>query len=201
VLAVRDWQPEEEPSVYFTWADPPVVFVAEIFSSSQPATHQGREEKEYETLVRAREYLSYDQDRGELRLRRLGPNGYEGVLPEPSGRVRSHELQLEFGEGQDGFLWANTLDGERLQTYEELDRRVMDEGERRAAAEARAAAESREREAAGEARQRAAAESRAVEAARLREEESRRRAEAEERARELERQLAALRAQLQERGG
>jgi Uma2 family endonuclease len=175
VLVVPGWQPETRIRVYRLWAFPPIAFVAEIFSVSDTTAIRKRKERRYAEQVGAREYLSYDEERGTLVLRRLGARGYEAVEPLPNGRVRSEQLGLEFGCDETGFLWAYTLEGEKLPNYEELEELAAEEGERRQVAEARAAEEAREREA-----------------------ERQRRREAEARAAELERELAALRARLQD---
>jgi Uma2 family endonuclease len=193
-----------DPRVYLSWQDPPLVFVAEVGSRSTSQDEEGVRLERYRDILRVPEHLYFDPERKELRLRRLGPVGYEVVAPEPNGRLRSVQLQLEFAVDEDDFLWVYTPDGERLLTYdaeaqrrqaaeahaaEEAQRR-REEAQRRQAAEARAAEEAAQRQeaearAADEAQRRQAAEARAVEEAAQRQ--------------ELERQLAELRAQLQER--
>jgi len=158
----------------------------------------------YRDSLRVPEHLFYDPEGIALKLRRLGPAGYEEVTPDAQGRVRSEQLGLEFGLDADGFLWVYTVQGERLMTHEE-------EVLRRRAAEARVDEEARQRQDAEMRAQRAQA--RAREKERQRAEEAQRRREAEARAtdaesraaeeaarrEELERQLAALRAQLEQR--
>jgi Uma2 family endonuclease len=191
LFVVRDWRPTTKLRTYRLWEHPPIGFVAEVLSRYDHKPRQESMEADYATHLRVPEYLSFHLERKELKLRRLGPNGYEEVPPEPNGRVRSQELQLEFGMDETGFLRAYTLDGRKLPNAEELKLQLSDQEQRRGEAEARADEEAQRRleaetRAAEEVRQRQAAEARAAEEARQRE--------------ELERQLAALRAQLQERG-
>lgn len=175
VLVVPGWQPETSIRVYRMWAFPPIAFVAEVFSRTDTAAARKRKEKQYAEQVRASEYLSYDEERRVLTLRRLGPTGYEVVKALPNGRLRSEQLPLEFGCDESGFLWIYTPGGERLPCYEELGDRAAADAQQRQEAVARAA----------EAEARAAAE-------------TRQRQDAEARAVELERELALLRARLQE---
>lgn len=195
VFVVKEPLPEPEPRVYLFWRDPPINFVAEVASRSTVQDEEGIRLAKYQDNLNVPEHLYYDPERKLLKLRRLGPAGYEEVAPDHRGRARSEQLGLEFGLDEEGFPWAYTLDGERLMTHEE-------EGLRRQEAEARAAEEARLRQ---------EAEARAVDEAERRQEaeaqaaaESRRRQEAEARAaaetarrEELERQLAALRAKLE----
>jgi Uma2 family endonuclease len=179
VFVVREPLPQPDPRVYLTWQDPPVIFVAEIGSRSTQAVDEGPKVEIYAQNVRAAEYLYSDPPQGDVRLWRLGPEGYEAVAPGENGRLRSAELQLEFGlEG--GFLRVYTPEGERLRTHEEAERHV-EETEQRAATEARRRAT--------EARRRQAAEARAAQAEERAAQEAARR-------QELERQLAELRARM-----
>jgi Uma2 family endonuclease len=155
LFVVRAALPQPDPRVYLLWQDPPIVFVAEVGSRSTSLDEEGMRLERYSDVIRVPEHLYLDPERKEVRLRRLGPAGYELVAVQSNGRVRSEQLQLEFEVDDTGFLWVFTLDGERLLTYEA-------EVHRRQEAEARAAEEAAQRQ-------------------------------------ELERQLAALRAQLQER--
>jgi Uma2 family endonuclease len=219
LFVVRNWRPPQRLRTYRAWEHPPIVFIAEVLSLYDYKPRQESMEAEYATHLRVPEYLSFHLERKELKLRRLGPDGYEEVTPEPTGRVRSQELQLEFGMDETGFLRAYTLDGRRLPNAEELKLQLSDQEQRRGEAEARADEEAERR--AQEARRRQEAEARAADEARQREEEARQRQAAEARAaqeaqqrqaaearaaeearqrEELEGQLAALRAQLQERG-
>lgn len=177
LFAVRDWKPSEKLRTYWLWQHPPIVFIAEILSAYDFKPRQEGMEAEYAAHIRAPEYLSFHLERKELKLRRLGPRGYEEVTPEANGRVRSRELDLEFGMDESAFLRIYTLDGTKLANPEELKLQLADQEERREAAEARAAEEARGRQ---------AAEARA-------DDEARQRAE-------LERQLVELQGRLQERG-
>jgi Uma2 family endonuclease len=188
---VAESSPDDpEARVYLTWRDPPIHFAAEVGSRSTFRTDEGPKQEIYERHVRAREYLYFNHPVRDLRLWRMGPDGYELVTPEANGRLRSAELELEFGIDEAGFLRIYTLDGELLRTHpEEAQQRRM--AEERAAEEARRRQEAEER-AAEEARQRREAEERARQAeAGVAEELTRRQA--------LERELAALRAQLRDR--
>jgi hypothetical protein len=186
VFVVREPLPQPDPPVYLTWRDPPVIFVAEIGSRSTQVVDEGPKVEIYGQHVRAAEYLYSDPPRGDVRLWRLGPEGYEAVAPEENGRLRSAELGLEFGL-EEGFLRVYTPEGERLRTHEEAERHV-EEAEQRVAAEARERAAKGRRRAA-EARRRQAAEARAAQAEERAAEEAARR-------QELERQLAELRSRL-----
>jgi Uma2 family endonuclease len=197
VFVVRAALAQPDPRVYLLWRDPPIVFVAEVGSRSTSQDEEGVRLERYRDVLRVPEHLYLDPESKDLRLRRLGPGGYELVAVEPSGRVRSEQLQLEFEVDEDGFLWVFTPDGERLLTYEaeaerrqEAEARAIEETERRRVAEARAIeAAQRQQE----------AEARAAEEAKRREEAEARVTEEAAQRQELERQLAALRAQLQER--
>lgn len=189
VFVVPNWRPEKEPRVYWLWEDPPIAFVAEVFSASDTAAIRQDKETKYARHVQAPEYLSYDEERRELKLRRLEAGGYEEVTPLPNGRVRSEQLQLEFGYDEEGFLWIYTMMGEKLPCYEEWNQRAAEEVERRQDAEARAVEAYRHRE--EETRRRQEAETRAAEEVRRRQEaetraaeEARHRQEAEARAAE-----------------
>jgi Uma2 family endonuclease len=174
VLVVREPLPEPDPRVYLIWKDPPVIFVAEIGSRSTQRADEEPKVEIYSQKVRAVEYLYADPPRGEVRLWRQGPEGYEAVVLEENGRLRSAELGLAFGL-EEGFLRVYTPAGERLRTHEEAEQEVREAGQR-------AAAEARRR--ATEARRRKAAEARAAEEAARRQ--------------ELERQLAELRSRLRD---
>jgi len=197
VFVVRAALAQPDPRVYLLWRDPPIVFVAEVGSRSTSQDEEGVRLERYRDVLRVPEHLYLDPERKELRLRRLGPGGYELVAVEPNGRVRSEQLQLEFEVDEDGFLWVYTPDGERLLTYEaeaelrqEAEARAIEEAERRRVAEARAIEA---------AQQQQEAEARAIEEAHRRQEAEARAAEEAAQRQELERQLAALRARLQER--
>jgi Uma2 family endonuclease len=177
LLAVREPLAEEAHRVYLTWLQPPITFVAEIGSRSTFRADEGPKVEIYQDLVRAAEYYYADPPKGDQRLWRRGPDGYELVAPEPNGRLCSVELGLEFAlEGESVRLY--TLDGEMLLSHVETNAAWQ-------AAEAARQEEARRRQEAEELRQ--AAE-------RHRQEEAQRREAAEARAAELERQIAALRA-------
>jgi Uma2 family endonuclease len=186
VFVVREPLPQPDPRVYLAWQDPPVIFVAEIGSRSTQAVDEGPKVEIYAQNVRAAEYLYSDPPQGDVRLWRLGPEGYEAVAPGENGRLRSAELQLEFGL-EERFLRVYTLDGARLRTHEEAEQEAQEAGRRVTESEERAAAEARRR--AAEARRRQAAEARAAQAEERAAEEAARR-------QELERQLAELRARM-----
>jgi hypothetical protein len=176
---------------------------------SDRTRHIDLEEKPttYSQHVKAAEYCYADPPDPESRLRelrlwRLGPEGYLPVAPEPSGRLRSAVLGVEFGWDEADFLriW---VDGEPQPTHEEeTERRQKAEAQageeslRRQEAEARAEAEARQRQEA-EALAQAEAGQRAEEAARRLQAEARAAEEAARR-QELERQLAELRARIDE---
>jgi Uma2 family endonuclease len=136
---------DPEPRVYLTWSDPPILFVAEIGSRSTLREDEGPKVEIYQDHIRAAEYLYSNPPKGDLRMWRMGDAGYEEVTPEPNGRLRSAELDLEFGiEG--GFLRIYTPDGERLRTHEEAEQLLAEQAQLRQEAEARAAAERARRE-------------------------------------------------------
>jgi hypothetical protein len=108
----------------------------------------------------------------EMRLWRLGPEGYVPAEPEANGRFRSEVPGVEFGWDDEGMLRIY-VGGVPQRTYEEAEAERLAEARRRQEAEARAGEELLRRE----------------------EAEVRRR-DAEARAAELERQLAELRARL-----
>jgi hypothetical protein len=177
VLVVTEPLTEPVIRVYQLWKQPPIAFVLEVGSRTSFRTDVGPKVELYQEKIKAAEYAHVDLDHQVKRLWRLGPEGYVEAVPEANGRLRSQELELEF-DLVDGFLRFFTLDGEMLLTHEESE-------QQRQEAVLQWEAEARHRR----------------EAEEQREEEARRRQEAEERAAELERQLAALRAQLGEQGG
>jgi Uma2 family endonuclease len=171
LFVARGTLPEPDPRVYHIWQDPPIVFVAEIGSRSTRHIDEGLNLPLYEQVLGIDEHLFADVETGAIRLRRLRPGGYEIVVPQSNGRLRSEELGVEFAMDEGGFVWVYAPDGRRpLTDHEESARREE--------------AEAQVRE---EARQRQAAESRAAE-------EAARRAA-------LEREWAELRNRLQERDG
>jgi hypothetical protein len=145
VFVVREPLPKPDPRVYLTWEDPPVIFVAEIGSRSTFRADEGPKLEIYSQNVRAPEYIYADPPRGDIRMWRLGPTGYDPAAAEANGRLRSVELGLEFGLEADGFLRVYTPDGERLRTHEEAEQRLAEEVQRRQEAEARAAEEAARR--------------------------------------------------------
>jgi Uma2 family endonuclease len=182
VFVAEGWPRQPKPRVYLSFEDPPILFVAEIASRTTRRIDTKAKPDVYGEILAVPEYLFYDPDTGEFWLRRLRGGGYEEVEPEPTGRLRSEVLELEFGADPDGFLWAYTPDGERLLTHAEAEARRQEAEARRQEAEAR----------------RQEAEALAAREAKGRASESRRRRAAEARAAELERQLAELRARLGE---
>jgi Uma2 family endonuclease len=183
---------------YLLWLDPPVSFVAEVASDRTRHIDLGTKLETYSQKIQAPEYLFIDPPDEErparaMRLWRLGRAGYEEVLPDANGRLRSETLGLEFGwDDQEQFrVYA---DGVPQRTPEEAETELAEEARRRQDAEARAGAELLRREEAETARREA--EARAAAEAEQRAAEAARREEAESRAADLERQLAELRAQL-----
>lgn len=221
VLVVRGRPREPLPRTYLLWRDPPVSFVLEIGSDSTRQIDLGEKPAIYGQHIKAEEYFYADppdpaSPLRELRLWRLGLEGYLPVEPEPSGRFRSEVLGVEFGWDEADFLriW---VDGVPQPTHEEETRRRQEaealageESLRRQQAEARAEAEGRQRQEAqvraeAEAQQREEAEARAQAAADQRAQETAARLQAETcaaeeaaRRQELERELAELRARLGE---
>jgi Uma2 family endonuclease len=190
LFVVKEPLTEPVARVYQMWKQPTVAFVSEVGSRSTFRKDEGPKLERYHNQVGAREYLYTDPPKGDIRLWQLGANGYEAVQPEPNGRLRSQELELEF-DLEDGLLQISTLEGERLLDHEaEVQRRR--EAEQRVAVEAQQRLEA-EQQAAMEAQRRLEAEQRARAA------EARAAAEAEQRV-ELERQIAELRAQLADKG-
>jgi Uma2 family endonuclease len=179
LLLVKEPLTEPVTRVYQLWKQPPVAFLLEVGSRTTFRTDVGPKVKLYQEKVKAAEYYHFDFDRQVQRLWRLGPSGYEQRSPEANGRLRSMELELEFGLEEEG-LRIYTLDGEMLLTHEETAERLEETAER---------LEQAVQQAADEARRRQQAEQRAREAEARTAEEAARRAESE-------RQLAELRAQL-----
>jgi Uma2 family endonuclease len=140
-------EPLAEPveRVYLLWMQPPVAFVAEIGSKSTFRRDEGPKLQIYSRLVKAREYLYFDPPTRNLRLWRLGSRGFVAVKPEANGRLRSLELEVEFGVDAAGALRVYTLDGERLRTHQESERLLEATEQRLEEAEARAAAEAARR--------------------------------------------------------
>ncbi len=186
VFVVNEALTEPVHRVYQTWRQPPVLFAAEVGSRSTFRADEGPKQRIYQNLIRATEYLYTDPPRGDLRLWRQGRDGYEAVLPEPNGRLRSPALGLDFGlEGE--FLRVYTPEGEPLRTHEESEQQLEGTEQRLEVTEQRLEV----------------TEQRLMEADERATEEARRRSEAEARAavesarrEELERQLAELRARL-----
>jgi Uma2 family endonuclease len=183
VLAVKEPLAEPVRRNYQLWKQPSIAFVMEVGSRTTLRKDVGPKVELYEAKIRAREYYHVDLDRGVQRLWRLGATGYEEIAPEPNGRLRSQELELEFVLEADGLLRIYTLEGEPLLTHEETAERLEATEEQLEATEERLTMA--ERQAAEEAQRRQEAERRA-------EEEAARRAE-------LERQLAALQVRLADR--
>jgi Uma2 family endonuclease len=168
--------------VYQLWKQPPVAFVLEVGSRTTFRMDVGPKVKLYAEKVKAKEYYHFDLDRHVQRLWQLERGGYVERAPEANGRLRSLELELEFGLGAEG-LRIYTLAGEMLLTHEETAERLEDATER---------LEEATQQAANEAQRRERAEQLAREA------EARTASEAARRI-ELERQLAELQAQRTDR--
>jgi Uma2 family endonuclease len=221
VLVVRGRQRLPLPRTYLLWQQPPVSFVVEIGSDRTRQIDLEEKPGTYGEHVKAEEYFYADppdpeSPLRELRLWRLGPEGYLPVEPQANGRLRSEVLGVEFGWDAADMLRIY-VDGVPQPTYEESEQRGEEESVRRQEAETARAEEARRRQHAEtarteEARRRQEAEARAqVAAEQSREAEARvadeanRRREAESRAadetalrQELERQVAELRARLGE---
>jgi hypothetical protein len=184
MFVVKEPLTEPVTRVYQLWKQPPIAFVLEVGSRSTFRTGyprsgwMGPKVQLYQDKVKAAEYCHVDLDRGAKRFWRLGPNGYTEIAPEANGRLRSQELELEFDLEGD-LLRVYTLDGERLRSHEESEQQLELTEQRLEVTEQQLSEAARRRQ---EAEQQAEAE-------------ARRRQEAEQRAAELERQLAALRAQ------
>jgi Uma2 family endonuclease len=208
LLVVKEPLAEAVDRVYQTWKQPPVTFVAEIGSRSTVRVDEGPKVEIYQDQVRAAEYYYADPPKGDQRLWRLGPDGYEAVAPEANGRLRSAELGLEFGLDAAGHLWLYTPEGERLLSHVETDAAWQEAERRRQEAERLQQEEAQRRQQAErlqqeEAQRRQQAErlqqeeaQRRQQAERRQHEEAQRRETAEARAAELERQLAELRERL-----
>jgi Uma2 family endonuclease len=121
LFVVKEPLSEPEPRVYLVWQDPPVSFVVEIGSRSTFRADEGPKLDVYGREIRAAEYLYADPPNGDVRLWRLGSAGYEPVAPGANGRLRSMELELEFGLDEASFLRIYTLEGEPLRTPEEAE--------------------------------------------------------------------------------
>jgi Uma2 family endonuclease len=207
VLVVRGRQRLPLPRTYLLWREPPVSFVVEIGSDRTRPIDLEEKPGTYSEHVKAEEYFYADppdpeSPLRELRLWRLGPEGYLPVEPQENGRLRSDVLGVELGWDAADMLRIY-VDGVPQPTHEESEQRAEEESQRRQEAEAERAEEARRRQEA-EARAQSAAEQRQEAEARLADEANRRR-EAESRAadeaarrQELERQLAELRARLGE---
>jgi Uma2 family endonuclease len=199
---------EPDPRVYHIWQDPPIAFVAEVKSRSITEAQREHNFRICEQVLCIPELLEFDPDELLLRMWRLAAQGYETVEPGTNGRLRSRELELEFGLDEEGRLRVCTPDGDVLRFYKEAERdrelaeaRATEESRQREAAEARAAEEARQRavaeaRAAEEARQRAVAEARAAEEASQRETAETRAIEEARQREALEREVEALRAAL-----
>jgi Uma2 family endonuclease len=209
------------PRTYLLWREPPVSFVAEIGSDRSRQIDLEEKPGTYSEHVKAQEYLYADppdpeSPLRELRLWRLGAEGYLPVERQENGRLWSEVLGVEFGWDATDMLRIY-VDGVPQPTHEESEQRAAEERQRRQEAEAARAEEARHRQEAEaaraeEARRRQEAEAGAQAAAEQRQaaearaaDEANRRREAETRAadeaalrQELERQLAELRARLGE---
>lgn len=178
VLVVRGRPREPLPRTYLLWQDPPVSFVLEIGSDSTRHIDLGEKPEIYSEHIKAPEYFYADppdpeSSMREMRLWRLGAAGYEEVLPEaPPGQAGSMRLRSEVLGVEFGWDEAGFLriwvEGVAQPTHDEVRQQAEEEARGRQEAEARA------RE----------AEARAAEEAARR--------------RELEQQLADLRARLGE---
>jgi hypothetical protein len=141
VFVAAGFPADREPRVYLLWEDPPVLFAVEIGCRSILPADTGPRPWTYERHVKAREYLYYTPMLRELRFWRMGPDGYQRIAPEPNGRWRSLELDLEFAVDGDGYLRIYTLEGERLLNHPEEAQRRREAEMRAAEAEARATVE------------------------------------------------------------
>lgn len=218
VFVVREPRSTPYRRTYLTWKDPAIAFVAEVASRATAHLEETSRLDTYQEILRVPEHLYIDMERGQIRLRRLGTQGYQLVEPENNGRLRSQELGLEFGFDRLGMPRVYQPGGDPLLSHEE-EVQARQDVERRAEAlvaewrdaERRAFAEATDRReaeilAAREERQRRAAEVRATEEARERQAaETRataaeaRAAEEAARAAELERRLAELQEELRKR--
>lgn len=197
-FAVKEPLTEPVTRVYQLWRQPPVAFVLEVASRSSFRQDEGPKVEIYQDKVKAAEYLHLDLDHGEQWLWRRELERYVPVAPEPNGRLRSAELELEFDLAGNQ-LAIYTLAGERLLTHQESEAQRNEEARRRQEAEQQRAEEARRRQEAEE--QQAEEARRRQEAEERQAEEARRRQEAEERAAELARQVAELQARLADRDG
>jgi Uma2 family endonuclease len=183
----------DDPSVYLTFEDGPVAFVAEVASPSTRSADEKKRDDSYAPELRVPEYLWIDLARHELQLWTLVGIRYEPLPPDEHGRLWSRELELGFAWQADQRLVRVLLaDGTVLPTGEE-------EADQAAAASARAEREAQraEREA-----QRAEREAqRAEREARRAEEEAAARAAAEQRAAALAEELERLRRVLDQGSG
>jgi Uma2 family endonuclease len=120
LLVVKEPLSEAVDRVYQTWKQPPVAFVAEIGSRSTLRIDEGPKVEIYQDQVRAGEYYYANPPHGDQRLWRRRPDGYEAVVPEANGRLRSAELGLELAL-EDGGVRLYTLEGELLLNHVETD--------------------------------------------------------------------------------
>src|SRR5712691_10854447 len=112
--------PREDPSVYLTFEDGPVAFVAEVVSPSTRSADAKKRYNIYAPELRVPEYLWIDLPRCELQLRTLVGSRYEPVPPDEHGRLWSRELELGFAWQADQRLVRVLLtDGTILPTGEE----------------------------------------------------------------------------------
>lgn len=85
-------QRQEDPSVYLTYEDGPITFVAEIASEKTRRQERKKRDETYAQALQVPEYLVVDIPRDILELRVLMEGRYELIPPDTQGRLWSPSL-------------------------------------------------------------------------------------------------------------
>jgi Uma2 family endonuclease len=104
VLVSRHRPPGENPTVYLTYEDGPLTFVAEVASAKTRRREKRKRDQDYAGGLQVPEYLFIDIEKRVLGLWTLVDGKYEPVEPDPAGRLWSPALGVGFAWQEDGRL-------------------------------------------------------------------------------------------------
>jgi len=122
VLVSRHRPPGENPSVYLTYEDGPLTFVAEIASTKTRRREKRKRDQDYAAGIQVPEYLFIDLEKQVLGLWELVEGKYEPIDPDPAGRLWSRRLGAGFAWQEDRRLVrVLRADGTIVPTRSELE--------------------------------------------------------------------------------
>jgi Uma2 family endonuclease len=98
ILIARSRPAQEDPSIFLTYEDGPLTFVAEVASEKTRARERRKRDRVYAAALRVPEYLFIDLQRGVLELWTLAGDEYQRVAANAQGWLWSQELGI-------GFVW------------------------------------------------------------------------------------------------